>query len=236
MPGLNSKMCQVGDIILFYAHNIVSAGQGMAKGMKVLTALPGLVSAARGGSAAFQGAATCGHAAIITRIDGQIFNMAHAGNAGVITEDIDAYLLGRGGSCAVYRLGSADYPRLAGQVGATWTATEGLGRPGMVYSTPKGSVCAFGSSSFDSGARRRAAFYRANANTLGGPQDIGNMLEGRSKAMFCSMFVIACYQAVMPEMYAEQMLALDAKHTTPMFLDGYLKASQHWTQINAQRP
>ena len=235
MPSLNATKCKAGDLILFYGVNAVAVGQGAAKGLKVLTALPALISAVQGGAAAFQGSATCNHAAIITEVEGRrVFNLAHATSAGVQLTDVDNYLLGMEGSCQVFRMrGKFDFAAEAGRVGATWASAAANGAAGIVYSTDKGFLSAFQSSSFGSGAKQRAAFYRANKDRPGGPADIGNMLQGRAKAMFCSMFAIACYQATMSDMYLGVMLALDAKHTSPMYLDGYLKGSQHWEQINA---
>ncbi len=237
MPSLDQSRCKVGDLLLFYGFNAVGVAQGAAKGLKYLTALPALISSAQGGSTALLASADCNHAAIITSCTRQSFNLAHATNAGVQAVDIDNYLLGVTGACKLFRMrGQYDFGTLAGQVGAKWAeAPEGAPRTGMPYATSKAILSAFSSSSFGSGAKQRAAFYRAARDKAGGPQDLKNMTEGRSKAMFCSMFVIACYQAVMSDMYLGQMLALDAKHTSPMYLDGYLKGSQHWEQVNAQR-
>ncbi len=237
MASLNSNLCRVGDVILFYGFGLVGAAQGAAKGLKVLTAIPSLISAAQGGGAAFQGSSNANHAAIITAIgpNHTPFEMSHATNAGVATVDVDTYLLGYSGSCQVFRMNHAEYPAMAGRVGGTWSApAAGLGA--MPYSVPKGFLSAFQSSSYGPGAKQRADFYRANRDQVGGPADFKNLADGRAKAMFCSMFVIACYQAVMPDAYVEQMLALDAKHTSPMYFDGYLKGSQHWQQVNAAGP
>lgn len=236
MPRLVASRCQVGDIVLFYGFNRVGTAQGLVKGLKVLTALPALISATQGGASAFQGAADCNHAAIVTACAQHDFNIAHATSAGIVAVDLDNYLLGVTGSCKVFRMNTRhDFPREAGQVGATWaTRTDNTGHDGMPYGSLKAFLSAFGSSSFGPDARHRAAFYRANRDREGGPQDFKNMHQGRAKAMFCSMFVIACYQAVMSDMYCEQMLALDAKHTSPMYLDGYLKGSQYWDEVNAE--
>lgn len=234
MPSLNPAKCKPGDIVLFYGYNLVGVAQGMAKGLKAVTILPALVSAAQGGKAAMTGAANANHAAIITEVKGRtVFNMAHATSRGVQLVDIDTYLLNATGSCQLFRMkGEFDFAPQAGKVGETWSNRDTNLPGGMIYATGKGFCSAFQSSSFGSGAKSRAAFYRQNKAKQGGPADLANMMEGRAKAMFCSMFVIACYQAVMSDMYCEQMLALDAKHTSPMYLDGYLKGSQHWERVD----
>ena len=237
MPGLDIALCKPGDLLLFHGFNMVGVAQGAVQGLKILTALPALISAAQGGARAFQGSADCNHAAIITASTTQRFQMAHATNAGVTSDDIDNYLLHVTGAVKVFRMrGRFDFAALAGKVGDKWSETpDGKPRMGMPYATGKAFLSAFSSSSYGSGGKQRAAFYRADKDKAGGPQDLKNMGEGRSKAVFCSMFVIACYQAVMSDMYVEQMLAMDAKHTTPMYLDGFLKGSQHWEQVNAQK-
>ena len=243
MPGLNFRKCKVGDIVLTYGFNPAGGAQGVVKTFKALTILPAMVSAAQGGKTAFAGAANANHALIITNIVGPARGMpddsakifaAHAANAGVDSDDLNSFLGAGSGACQVFRMkGEFDFASRAGAVAETWTSPDKTAPRKMVYATGKAICSAFQSSSFGSGAKQRAAFYRQHAATRGGPTDLQNMKQGRAKAMFCSMFVIACYQAVMSDMYCEQMLALDAKHTTPMYFDGYLKGSQHWERVDA---
>ena len=234
MPSLNPAKCKVGDVVLFYEYNLVGVGQGLVKGLKTLTILPAVVSVARGGSTAFRGAANANHAAIITGIEGRrVFSMVHATNSGVQSVDIDMFLLGASGALQLFRQkGQFDFAAEAGKVGATWAMAAEESPGGMPYATSKAFCSVLQGPSFGSGAKQRAAFYRQSKDRQGGPADLANMRDGRSKAMFCSMFVIACYQAVMSDMYCEQMLALDAKHTSPMYLDGYFKNSQHWERVD----
>jgi len=237
MPSLDKTRCKAGDVLLFYGFNSVGYGQGAVKGLKILTAVPAAVSAAQGGAAAFAGRADCNHAAIITEIGRARFRMAHATSIGVVDCDIDNYLLGFEGECAVYRLnGQEQLAAAAGTVGATWSSSPADGAErGMPFANRKSFCSVFGSPSFVWGAKKRATFYRLNKARPGGPQDEENRKEGRAKAMFCSMFVVACYQAAMSEAQAEEMLALDAKYTSPMYLDGYLKGAAAWQQVNASK-
>ncbi len=236
MPNLDMKRCKAGDLLLFYGFNAVRVGQLAVKGMKFLTAVPAMVSVAQGGAAAFTGRADCNHAAIITEVAHPFrFQMAHATNRGVVDCDIENYLSGFEGECAVYRLsGQEQLAAAAGQVGATWSSgPSNEAENGMPFASLKSVCSVFGSASFVRGAKERAAFYRLNKARAGGPQDEKNQKQGRAKAMFCSMFVVACYQAAMEEAQTEALLALDAKYTSPMYLDGYLKGSATWQQVNA---
>jgi len=237
MPSLDKRLCKAGDVLLFYGFNAVGVAQTAVKGMKFLTAVPAAVSAAQGGAAAFSGRADCNHAAIITEIGRIQFNMAHATTMGVVASDIDNYLPSFQGECAVFRLnGQEQLAAEAGTVGATWSSKPAdENQLGMPFASSKSVCSVFGSPSFVWGAKDRAAFYRRNRSRAGGPQDEKNREQGRAKAMFCSMFVVACYQAAMEEAQAEEMLALDAKYTSPMYLDGYLKGSAAWQQVNAWR-
>ncbi|MDB5309171.1 MAG: hypothetical protein JWO38_3373 [Gemmataceae bacterium] len=134
------------------------------------------------------------------------------------------------GSVQVFRLGILDdVPPEAAGVALTWAPNSGSN---LRYSISKAVGCAFRSSSFGSGAKKRAAFYRAHRNTRGGPPGEDG---GTFKSMFCSMFVIACYQAVMDDARTDGVLSLDAKNTSPMYLDGYLRNSPHWSTINAMK-
>lgn len=137
------------------------------------------------------------------------------------------------GSCASYgskvlcfRLtGSSWAGKAAHDVALAWTdgATKG------VYNTGKAANPAFHSSSYGSGARERARHYHLHRKTKGGPPGI----KHDKKSMFCSMFAIAVYQAAVGEGLAETYMALDAKNTSPMKLQDYLKSNGFWSQITA---
>ena len=231
MPSLDKTRCKAGDVLLFYGFNAVGYAQSAVKKIKFLPAVQ--LSAA-----ASAGRPDCNHAAIISQIGpNATFNMAHATSRGVLSSDIDNYFANFTGECAVYRLsGQEPLAAGAGAVGATWSnSPANEAEIGMPFANLKSLCSVFGRPSFDAGAKMRAAFYRLNRTRAGGPQDTKNQQQGRAKAMFCSMFVVACYQAAMEEAQAEEMLALDAKYTSPMYLDGYLKGSAAWQQVNASK-
>jgi hypothetical protein len=49
--------------------------------------------------------------------------------------------------------------------------------------------------------------------------------------MFCSMFVIAAYQAALGELVSAAFMALDAPNTSPMKLQDYLKTAGTWIEV-----
>jgi hypothetical protein len=113
--------------------------------------------------------------------------------------------------------------RSASDIAQRW-ATGESGR----WNARKAVASALGSSSFGSGAKKRAAFYRANAKTQSGPPSADG--EGK-KSWLCSMFVIACWQAALDEATTEQYMKIDARYATPMTLMTYLENNPAWTKI-----
>jgi len=226
--------CQPGDLLMCYSLNGVGVGQGLAKTLKCLTILPAMASAARGGASGFVGSATACHAAIVARVftPGMITEdaeLVHAVGTGVKSIRLSSYEYQGTMSLAVFRLNIDEVPPRAAQVARTWGPSE-QGTSQMTYSAGNAGLSVFRSSSFGDGARQRAAWYRRYKDEVGGPPEF-HKLEAGTAAMFCSMFVIACYQAVMRDAEIGKVLALDARNTSPMFLDGYLKRSEHWKPV-----
>ena len=233
MPTIEPSACHAGDVVLFYGLNLVSTGLAAARVVKGVTVLPAVVSAARGGSTAFVGNATANHAGVVCgRAPG--WDLAHAtSEAGVAQHDLAALCRGGRGTLQVFRMMATPLiAAAAGAVARTWATTDRQD-VGMKFANAKAGMCAFRSSSYGSGARSRAALYRAEKDRRGGPQDWKNLDRETHKGMFCSMFAIACYQAVMDDATTEQTLALDAKATSPMYLDGYLRNSPLWYTVGA---
>lgn len=227
---ISAKDCKPGDIILFYDwKNLVSVGLGAAKTLKTVTVLPAMASAAQGGGNAFIGNATANHAGIVCGEHASYPDLAHATNAlGVSREDLASYCKACSGKLQVFRLKiTPETAADAAKVALKWS-THDDNAVGMEFAKDKAGACAFRSSFFGPAAKARAQFYRENKNREGGPVDFKNWERGTHKSMFCSMFVIACYQAVMEDYRIEQILSLDAKTTSPMYLDGYLRTSPHW--------
>ncbi len=233
MPTIEPKACRPGDVILFYDLNLVSVGLTAARMVKGVTVLPAVVSAVQGGNTAFIGDATACHAGIVCG-NATSYEVAHATSAfGVCRNNLLNLCAKYTGTLQVFRMSAT--PLIAAEASAVarkW-ATSDRHDVGMKFANSKAGVCAFRSSSYGTGAKSRARFYRAEKDRQGGPQDFKNLDRESHKAMFCSMFVIACYQAVMDDATTETMLALDAKTTSPMYLDGYLRNSPLWHTVGA---
>lgn len=233
MPTIEPSACRPGDVVLFYGLNLVSVGLGAARVAKAVTVLPAVVSAVQGGSTAFVGSATANHAGVVCG-RGPGYDLAHAtSHLGVTHQDLYGLCMANRGTLQVFRMSATPLiAAAAAAVARTWATTDKKD-VGMSFATGKAGACAFRSSAFGPGARARAQLYRAEKGRAGGPQDWKNLDRETHKAMFCSMFVIACYQAVMDDALTEQNLALDAKTTSPMYLDGYLQNSPLWHTVGA---
>ena len=231
MPGIKSEDCQPGDIILYYGLNSISVSLMAVTGMKAVTVLPAVVSAAQGGTTAFSGNLLANHAGIVCPgPDG--YDLAHATNeSGVHRKNLKFLCSRASGTLQVFRLMIGDtIPKEAAEVARTWAPRiDGE----MEFAPGKATLSAFHNSGYGPAARARAQFYRSARTHAGGPSDFKDFVRGTRKTMFCSMFVIACYQAVMPDTLVEDVLALDAKHTTPPYLDGYLRNSMLWRSVGA---
>src|SRR5262249_2527192 len=121
----------------------------------------------------------------------------------------------------------------AAKVARLWAPKDDKMRK-MPFSKSKGFLSALRSSSYDSGAKARAAQFRQYSNIEGGPPNLETGVG--EKSMFCSMFVIACYQAVFTtDAATAPVMGLDAQATSPMTLDGYLRSNTTWwKEVNAQ--
>jgi hypothetical protein len=204
-----------GDIALF-TNPGVAVAQGLAQFFKYVSVAPLLLSLGRNGGEKGAGMwnAGYGHAGVYTHTG----ELAHSGAAGTVLELFNAE------PAALFRLGAPQpLRRRAGDVAARWATGESGS-----WKLSKAVASAFGSSSYGSGAKRRAAFYRAHGNTPGGPPSSDG--EGK-KGWYCSMFAIACWQAVLDEVTTERYLKLDARYATPMTLTTYLENNPAWTRI-----
>lgn len=233
MPGIKPEDCRPGDIVLFYGFNLVSGSLALATVAKGVTVLPAVVSAVQGGTTAFSGSLLANHAGIVCDgPEGTGYDLAHATNAnGVHRKNLRFMCTGSSGTLQVYRsmIGDA-IAREAAQVASTWAKRiEG----DMKFASDKAVSSAFQSSAYGPGAKQRAQFYRSARTHEGGPADWKDFVKKKHKSMFCSMFVLACYQAVMTDELIETVLALDAKHTSPTYLDGYLRNSKCWRTVGA---
>lgn len=164
----------------------------------------------------------------------------HSTSEGCVWTEAEPYLRSHGGSFRVFRLraddGGAALATAAAAVASKWAATKALERNarGEQYGHWKAFKSAFGSHIFGPSARKRAADYRKHRNRVGGPPSNNFFSGGENtyKDWFCSMFVIACYHAATDgDAQASKFLPLDARHTSPMTLDGYLTTSAKWQEI-----
>ncbi len=232
MPGIKPEDCRPGDIVLFYGFNLVSASLMAATALKTVTVLPAVVSAAQGGSTAFSGNLLANHAGIVCDgPEGLGCDLAHATNeSGIHRKNLKFLCTGASGTLQVFRSMIGTIAKEAADVARTWASRhEGT----MKFASDKATSSAFQSSAYGPAAKQRAQFYRSARTHEGGPSDWKDFVEQKRKSMFCSMFVIACYQAVMPDDLIELVLSLDAKHTSPTYLDGYLRNSKCWRTVGA---
>jgi hypothetical protein len=213
--------CEPGDIILVPdegAFSLVSVGQGVSR------LNPVILHSTWGGSI------YANHAAIGIGTTNKynskslfVNQVAHAtGSGGLCRGSMAAY----GTSMLVYRMTARHWAsKVAHEVALKWTSGPSTG----TYNVGKATNPAFHSSSYGSGARERARLYYQHRNTAGGPPGV----KHDKKSMFCSMFVIAVYQAAVGEALAASYMALDAKNTSPMKLHDYLNANAFWEQVRA---
>lgn len=169
--------------------------------------------------------------------------LCHATNGGCTWHPLDGYFDRHEGSVGVYRLANeatgARLAEAAGRVATTWAREFHHGGQGpSQYSLRKAFNSAFRSSWYGPGAKERARKYRAARATDGGPASdkywglSGNKTD--KKEWFCSMFVIACYQAATEnDEQVQASIPLDARASTPMELDGYIRNSRLWTRVGA---
>ncbi|MCP3939922.1 MAG: hypothetical protein GY710_00365 [Desulfobacteraceae bacterium] len=139
------------------------------------------------------------------------------------------------GTASVYRLkGYNGFAKEAQMVACRWAKPEDT--KGIPYSIKKSLSPVFHTSSYGLQAQRRAQFYAKHKNTPLGPPSQAKYsvvppgLRGK-KGMFCSMFVIACYQAAIGVRLSSSLMALDSKNTSPMKLESYLVKSVKWQYI-----
>lgn len=231
MPGPNPEQCKPGDVILFYGFNLVSTGETLAMGLKFATILPAVASAVQIGGATL-GRPDCNHAAIITRVTPH-FELAHATASGIRTDYVeDCFRRGRGAS-KLFRCRYGTAGAEAAQVARRWAPhTMEVSAERMSFAKGKAFLSALRSSYYGPGAKARAARCRQHRDTEGGPHDLNANIADTS--MFCSMFVISCYQAVLgDDAVTGQVMGLDCASTSPMTLHGYLRSNKLWEEVNA---
>ena len=169
--------------------------------------------------------------------------IAHSTGGGCVWTDAREYLRTHAGKLNAFRLRDPATRGVlaarAGHVAITWAVDVLTRAPDAAekhYSKWKAFASILGTSHYGSNAQARAAKYRLHRDTAGGPpSDKSWGLSGNKtlkKEWFCSMFAIACYQAATTDdAQVARCLALDAKHTSPMMLDGYIRRSGLWDLV-----
>jgi hypothetical protein len=184
-----------------------------------------------------KGTFRCNHAMIAVNGGTEV---AHATGDGCVYADLELYLNDHKGSVTAFRLRPpSEETRMigneAGMVGKTWAVNVWDRSSAPSYSITKAFSAAFSSHSYGPAAVRRAEFYRLHKGTAGGPPSEARVQIIRSsgkKEWFCSMFAIACLQAGMAtDGQRRRYLPLDARNTTPMVLDGFVRGSMHWQEL-----
>jgi hypothetical protein len=98
----------------------------------------------------------------------------------------------------------------------------------------KAFQAAFRSCSYGDDARQRAREFHACRKQQGGPASLHDPENRRRRKVYCSMFVVACYQAALggegafSDTLIQRFMALDAKFTLPCDLADYLKGNDRW--------
>ncbi len=92
------------------------------------------------------------------------------------------------------------------------------------YSVVKALKCPLGSARYGSRARERAQRYH---NSPDAPPFSTND-PSRSERMFCSMFIVAAWQAAVGPDKAATIMGRDAAYTSPVNLHGYLVGNTEW--------
>jgi hypothetical protein len=205
---------QPGDILLVRDRASAAAiGQGVAQFFKYLAVAPLLISVARNGGAKGIGIWHAGYSHAALFVSGKD-GWAHSTNAGTIMG-----LCNPTAGDVIFRCGNQQKAKAAAQVGRTWATGDEAGK----WKFGKALRGGLGSSSYGDAAKRHAAFYRANRTTANGPPN---------QDWFCSMFVIACWQAALDnDAGTEQYMKLDAPYSTPMTLVTYLESNPgNWTK------
>jgi hypothetical protein len=165
--------------------------------------------------------------------------VCHSTGGGCTWTIAHEYFETHAGKLALFRMRpdatSARLVTRASEVASRWAKQfTGASDAPSQYSTRKATMSAFGSHHYGSGAGQRAAKFRAARDADGGPRSDAYFFGSKTgyKEWFCSMFVIACYLAATDnDDEALAYMPLDARYTTPMKLDGFLRASSKWQLI-----
>jgi hypothetical protein len=221
MATIGKHQLQEGDILMRHGSNKVTHGQSIIRPFTSAQTQAGSVLA--------------NHAAIICQRlpgiskhrPGEIW-MAEAGAAAGLSKRqlMFLYEMQDSQNWSVYRLrNNVAVAAAAGAVARTWSTGNAGGQIAQ-YSIRKALRAGFGSISFGPMAKARAAQYHAYAKQAGGPKGFSH----DKKEMFCSMFVVACYQAV-GGVNSGTYMGVDSAFTSPMALEGYLNSSGAWQLI-----
>lgn len=204
-----------GDILMFSRG--IGRGPGLVRaGQRVLSIGRNLDS-----SVTHIGIVTKGNDVSSSTIGIPEVRVTHAVNAGVVTEALFNILRFTYQSAMIFRSNNPNEARAAAAVAALWGQQGSQGQK-MQFAKRKAAMSVFGSAKYGSSAQQHAAEYAQYANTAGGPPSLHDP-SNRSKAMFCSMFVVAVYQAALGAQAATRM-NIDARNTSPMKLAAFLPA------------
>ncbi|MEO0971574.1 MAG: hypothetical protein AAFX85_00655 [Pseudomonadota bacterium] len=227
-----------GDILIFHDNSAIAAMQGAVVGAKAVAQGLSLSLGHANGASTMNAV----HGAIVHDADGK--RIAHSVNAGLTKDNIAQMSYP---NYSQYRLAYLNHvSNDAAAVARDWAMAH-PNRPNRIrnakYSASKAFGSVFGSAKYGKQAKRRADTYAASVRRdgggavearFGGPQSTGRgASEDSFKGFYCSMFVVACYQAIMSETQRLSYMALDAKYTSPMILEQYLQDSPSWICVTS---
>lgn len=207
-----------GDILLFSNGGMipkltVQAGQkllGLGRGLDSSLIHAGIVT--KGGDAASS-------AWIFPDI-----KVTHAIGTGICEQRLDLILKTGYQFAMIFRPSPALASVAAKQAAAIaqrW-AQPGQQHPPMRFSRRKAFMAGFGSSNYGAQAQSRAAEYHQYKDTNGGPPSL-HASQNRNKSMYCSMFVVAVYQAALGPQQTTVHMNIDARNCTPMKLADFVR-------------
>ena len=156
-------------------------------------------------------------------------SVAHAVSSGMTVQPLALSKVGGWFRVDIWRAPShlMNVAQAAAQVASTWCGNAQSKH--MQFSVRKAFMAGFGSSSYGQGAQDRVAEYQQYQGTLGGPPSLKNTAV--NKSMFCSMFVVAAWQAALGNSVTTEM-NVDSRYVSPMKLHDVLN-QKNWHYIGA---
>jgi hypothetical protein len=156
-------------------------------------------------------------------------SVAHAISAGMQLQNLALSKAGGWLRVDIWRAPNhlSNTAQAAAQVASTWCGNAQSKH--MQFSVRKAFMAGFGSSSYGNGAQDRVTEYQNHQGTVGGPPSLKS--TSVNKSMFCSMFVVAAWQAALGNSVTTEM-NVDSRYVSPMKLHDVLN-QKSWNYVGA---